>query len=88
MSSAAAAAAADLPPLPPLSLLLLLLLSCCIVLILVVGTHSFVRSFVRTRCRLSNCFNLIDHNCIPLMLECQAQGVKITNVGVFASGLL
>eukprot|EP01046_Picozoa_sp_COSAG06_P065465 COSAG06_NODE_16094_length_1022_cov_4.413868_2_plen_95_part_01 len=48
MSSTAAAAAADLPPLPPLSLLLLLLLSCCIVLILVVGTHSFVRSFVRS----------------------------------------
>jgi hypothetical protein len=38
--------------------------------------------------RLSNCFNLIDHNCIPLLLECQSQGVKITNVGIFASGAL
>ena len=37
---------------------------------------------------LSNSFNLIDHSCVSLLLECQQQGVKITNVGIFASGLL
>jgi D-threo-aldose 1-dehydrogenase len=37
---------------------------------------------------LSNCFNLIDHGCIGLLLECQKQNVRIHNVGVFASGLL
>ena len=37
---------------------------------------------------LSNSFNLIDHSCVSLLLECQQQGIKITNVGIFASGLL
>lgn len=37
---------------------------------------------------LSNSFNLIDHSCLNLLVECQEQGIKITNVGVFASGVL
>merc|ERR1711865_361874 len=37
---------------------------------------------------LAGCFNLIDNNCMDLLLECQCQGIAITNVGVFASGLL
>jgi D-threo-aldose 1-dehydrogenase len=37
---------------------------------------------------LAGCFNLIDNDCVDLLLECQTQEVKIVNVGVFASGLL
>lgn len=37
---------------------------------------------------LAGCFNLIDNDAIELLLECQLQGIRITNVGIFASGLL
>jgi len=37
---------------------------------------------------LSNAFTLIDHDCREMLMECQVQGVKIHNVGVFCSGLL
>jgi len=37
---------------------------------------------------LSNAFTLIDHECRELMMECQSQGVKVHNVGIFCSGLL
>jgi len=37
---------------------------------------------------LSNAFNLIDHDCREMLMECQAQGVKIHNAGIFCSGLL
>jgi len=37
---------------------------------------------------LAGCFNLIDNDSYELLVECQKQGVSVTNVGVFASGLL
>lgn len=37
---------------------------------------------------LSNAFTLIDHDCREMLMECQTQGVKIHNVGIFCSGLL
>jgi len=36
----------------------------------------------------AGCFNLIDNDSVDLLLECQKQGVRVTNVGIFASGLL
>lgn len=37
---------------------------------------------------MAGCFNLVDNDSIELLLECQEQGVKVVNVGVFAAGLL
>lgn len=37
---------------------------------------------------MAGCFNLIDQDGLSLLQECQARGVKVTNVGIFASGAL
>merc|ERR1711998_740926 len=37
---------------------------------------------------MAGCFNLIDQDGLELLRECQARGTKVTNVGVFASGVL
>lgn len=37
---------------------------------------------------LAGCFNLIDQDGLELLRECQCRGVKVTNVGIFASGAL
>jgi len=37
---------------------------------------------------MAGCFNLIDQDGVELLLECQKLGVKVTNVGIFASGAL
>jgi D-threo-aldose 1-dehydrogenase len=37
---------------------------------------------------LAGCFNLIDNDSTELLLECQKQGIHVTNVGIFASGVL
>jgi len=37
---------------------------------------------------MAGCFNLIDQDGIELLQECQARGIKVTNVGIFASGAL
>jgi len=56
--------------------------------------HEYIFKFLKKYPRqfdnvmLAGCFNLIDHECVDLLMECQAQGVKITNVGIFASGVL
>lgn len=37
---------------------------------------------------MAGCFNLIDQDGLELLQECQARGIKVTNVGIFASGAL
>lgn len=37
---------------------------------------------------MAGCFNLIDQDGLELLQECQARGIKVTNVGIFASGIL
>lgn len=37
---------------------------------------------------MAGCFNLIDQDGLTLLQECQSRGVKVTNVGIFASGAL
>merc|ERR1712113_1232009 len=37
---------------------------------------------------LAGCFNLIDNDAVALLIECQKQGIHVTNVGIFASGIL
>lgn len=37
---------------------------------------------------MAGSFNLVDNDSVPLLEECQRQGLKVVNVGVFASGLL
>jgi len=37
---------------------------------------------------MAGCWNLIDQDGYELMFECQKKNIKITNVGIFASGLL
>merc|ERR1712137_1295654 len=37
---------------------------------------------------MAGCFNLIDQDGLELLRECQARGTKVTNVGIFASGVL
>jgi len=50
----------------------------------------FLQKFPNTfdNIMMAGCFNLIDNDSVDLLLECQKQGVRICNVGVFASGLL
>merc|ERR1719263_2781009 len=58
------------------------------------NSHEFILRYLRKypgqfdSIMLAGCFNLIDNDCIDLLLECEKQGVKVANVGVFASGLL
>jgi len=37
---------------------------------------------------MAGCFNLIDQDGLEVLQECQQMGVRVANVGVFASGLL
>merc|ERR1712113_1120286 len=37
---------------------------------------------------MAGCWNLIDQDGYELLLQCQKKGIKVTNVGIFASGLL
>ena len=37
---------------------------------------------------MSGCWNLIDQDGYDLLVECQNKNIKVTNVGIFASGLL
>ena len=37
---------------------------------------------------MAGCWNLIDQDGYELMYECQKRNIKVTNVGIFASGLL
>ena len=37
---------------------------------------------------MAGCWNLIDQDGYDLMVECQKKNIKVTNVGIFASGLL
>lgn len=37
---------------------------------------------------MAGCFNLIDQDGVELLQECQARGIGVTNVGIFASGVL
>ena len=37
---------------------------------------------------MAGCWNLIDQDGYELMLECQKKNIKVTNCGIFASGLL
>jgi len=37
---------------------------------------------------MAGCWNLIDQDGLELLLECQARNIKVTNVGIFASGAL
>jgi len=56
--------------------------------------HEYILRFLRKyrgafdNIMVAGCFNLIDNDCIDLLLECQNQGITIVNVGIFASGLL
>merc|ERR1712179_747400 len=36
----------------------------------------------------AGCWNLIDQDGYDLLVECQNKNIKVTNVGIFASGLL
>jgi len=37
---------------------------------------------------MAGCWNLIDQDGYELLVECQDKGIKVTNVGIFASGML
>merc|ERR1711936_1253491 len=37
---------------------------------------------------MAGCWNLVDQDGYELLLQCQKKGIKVTNVGIFASGLL
>merc|ERR1712032_1070237 len=37
---------------------------------------------------MAGCWNLIDQDGLELLQECQSRGIKVTNVGIFASGAL
>merc|ERR1712232_1117715 len=37
---------------------------------------------------MAGCFNLIDQDGLELLQECQARGIRVANVGIFASGAL
>lgn len=58
------------------------------------NSHAYILRYLRRypgefdSVMLAGCFNLIDNDSYEVLLECQKQGVSVTNVGVFASGLL